>query len=61
MNNGEANIDMREAPLKNPIVNHLAFLSTISKLAIIMAAYSRKTAISKPNIFICQIQNKDTL
>jgi len=55
MNNGEANIEMREAQLKNPTNIRRIALSSICKLPASMITNMPKTAKSNPSILTYQI------
>lgn len=51
MNNGEANIEMREATLKYPTKSRRPLESKTSMLVKTMARNTKKTAINNPDIF----------
>lgn len=53
INNGEADIDMREAQLSNPTKIRLMTWSNICRLPSTMIANRPKTARSKPIILAC--------
>lgn len=61
INNGEANIEMREAQLMNPTNILRTELSSICKLPTIMITNIPKTASSNPNILTYQITVLDNL
>lgn len=54
INNGEANIDTREAPLSDPTKIHRIIWSIICKLPATTIANNTKTASNKPSILNCQ-------
>lgn len=54
MNNGEANIDTREAVLKSPMTVCRIERSFMCKLPTTIIAKNPKTATSNPYILICQ-------
>lgn len=58
MKSGEANIEMREAQLKNPTKICLEAKSNTLKLNMIKMANETNTADRKPSIFICDTTNK---
>jgi len=53
MDNGDANIEIREATLRYPTKVCLMLCSNNSRLQYTMRAKAPKTAISNPNIFSC--------
>ena len=55
INNGEANIEMREAQLKNPTNIRRIALSSICKLPTSMITNMPKTASSNPTILTYQM------
>ena len=56
MNNGEANIEMREAQLNNPTKSRRTRISAICKLPAKINANRPKTASSNMNILTYQIE-----
>jgi len=58
MDNGDANIEIREATLRYPTKLCLVLWSNNSRLQYMMRAKTPKTAISNPDIFSCNHGHK---
>lgn len=61
INNGEANIDIKDAQLSNPTTIRRIEKSIICKLPPTMNANRPKTASSSPSIVTCQQHSKEKL